>query len=88
MSKAILVIDVPENCEKCPCAYFTEGAHHDFCQALGYNTNISYENKHLNCPLKPIPEKKEIYNPDSITGYNSGYSKGYNDCIDEILKEE
>ena len=36
------------------------------------------------CPLKPIPEKAN--HPDLCDG--GRYDKGYNACIDELLKGE
>ena len=40
--KAILVrgMDMPKRCFECACAYFTEGAYHNYCQAVGYQTDI------------------------------------------------
>ena len=35
-----LKIDMPKNCHDCPCAYWTEGCFHDYCQAAGYNTEL------------------------------------------------
>ena len=51
-------MEMPKSCEDCPCAYFTEGAHHDFCQALGYDSEIKYgsERKLDNCPLAPAAD--------------------------------
>lgn len=46
--KAILVIDMPDNCEECCCAYYTEGVHHNYCQAVGYETNIEGYQKEPN----------------------------------------
>ena len=47
MSKAILVMDMPESCAKCPmCKVAT-------CMAKKY-LKITY------CPLKPVPEKVDI----------------------------
>ena len=86
MSKAVIVIDMPECCGHCPVSYFTEGAHHDFCQLLGYETTITEEGKLAECPLKPLPEKKNI--KTAATPTEIGCRKGWNDCIETILKEE
>lgn len=69
--KAILVIDMPESCEECCCAFYTEGMYHDYCQAVGYKTDIKgygcepslfdkeYKGKRPDwCPLKPLPRKR------------------------------
>ena len=58
MSKAILVIDMPNNCDKCP--LFFVSARDMCCRALN-NKTIDYPypiNYKPNwCPLKPLPEK-------------------------------
>lgn len=33
-------VKMPKGCYECFCAYFTEGVAHDYCQAVGYETNI------------------------------------------------
>lgn len=83
MSKAILVIDMPKNCEQCPC--FSIGSFYDVCR-LAQQTK-SFKEKGIPdwCPLRPMPEKKEVCGkypqPDGIT---PSYKIGYNACIDEI----
>ena len=49
---------MPKNCEECPCSYWTEGVHHDYCQAVGYDTEIHYGEKDRPqwCPLTEVPE--------------------------------
>lgn len=82
MSKAILVIDMPKNCEQCPC--FSIGSFYDVCR-LAQQTK-SFKEKGIPdwCPLRELPQKKELYL--SINN-EKGYCEGYNACIDEILKE-
>ena len=72
MSKSILVIDTPKNCEDCP---FYENEYGYYCAGIVKN-----------CPLKPIPEKRKYLDYDIYAG--SGFDRGYNACIDEILREE
>lgn len=36
----LVEIEVPKNCEECPFAYETEGVYHDFCQYVGYESDI------------------------------------------------
>ena len=85
MSKAILVIDMPESCEKCPLfhGFYTDMT----CGANNYSINYPYPKdfKQDWCPLKPIPDKKLPY----ITSSNHliGFGEGYNACIDDILSE-
>lgn len=101
--KAILVIDMPESCEECCCAYYTEGISHDYCKAVGYETDIEgyrnepfpfpfdkeYKGKRPDwCPLKPLPRRKYKKEKRDWYNYASPYLAGWNECIDEILGEE
>ena len=79
MSKAILVMDMPENCcHNCP---------------LRYNHVCTFTNKFVAnyygmpfrpewCPLKSMPEpiEKERYEDD----YAMGIRNGWNNCLEEI----
>lgn len=79
MSKSILVIDMPENCEKCKFSEFRGIV----CRAIGLNkSHNNTDNKPDWCPLRDLPEKAN--HPDYCD--NGRYDKGWNDCIDEILK--
>ena len=73
--KAILVIDMPDICYKCPC-YDHEGG---ICQATS-NWKADIEN---GCPLKPLPQKKQ--HGEEID-YEYGYIDGWNACLKEIEK--
>ena len=89
MSKAILVIDMPECCADCPCSFFER-------DNPKLNLICGIEQEDANnvgrpdwCPLKSIPEKKETCS--TIECYSNGewtegMKAGYNACIDEILK--
>lgn len=70
MSKAILVIDMPTDCEDCP--LFKDGeTHMQECKASRKGTEWDYYKVRPNwCPLKPMPEKVI----------------GYKDCINEIVE--
>ena len=41
------------------------------------------------CPLRPLPRKEEMpkRGDDDFNDFCRGYSMGFNDCIDEITKE-
>lgn len=58
-SKAILVIDMPESCDKCPCFC---GVYTDMCCKALNNRTIDYpypeDFRQDWCPLKPMPEKE------------------------------
>ena len=56
--KAILVFDMPDTCEGCPCCY--EG--YSYCPLLRRELGVwaFHTGKPVDCPLKPIPEKKVV----------------------------
>lgn len=88
MSKAILVIDMPESCDMCPLFH---GFYSDMtCGANNYGINYPYPKdfKQDWCPLKPLPEKYDIEaerNKPHDRDYDWEFESGYNVCIDEIL---
>lgn len=36
----LVEMEIPKSCEECPFAYETEGVSHDFCQHVGYESDI------------------------------------------------
>ena len=86
MSKAVLVIDMPEECEYCQFHYTTHDEDDDYvdkCEVLNDKTIDGYTKKYHLCPLKPMPEKKEM---PHFLGCDFFMKQGYNNCIDELLK--
>lgn len=94
MSKAILVIDMPVNCIRCPCLHRDAD---DWCAVTG-NVIYSPSNRDKCCPLKPAPEKIDVPDFDNTIKaesdnayevgaymYDRGHHRGYNICIDKIL---
>lgn len=87
--KAILVIDMPKNCITCRYRFgkWNEevGTFHicSICDERLREEDFG-ENRADFCPLKPMPEKKKTLD-DIYAG--SGFDRGYNACIDEILGE-
>ena len=87
MSKAILVLDMPEKCEDCQLAEKQSGEYW-YCNALhNYTSFIDFnEKKPSNCPLRPMPEKKQlngdVHNMQSLVEEIS--SASWNACIDAI----
>lgn len=77
MSKSILIIDTPSECNQyCPC----------FDVESGKYCNAKYSDEP--CPLKPLPEKKPIVEQKSRKKMKANLrAEGWNACIDEILKE-
>lgn len=85
MSKAMLVIDMPESCAKCPLF----GDHYtDMCCGALNNKTINYPYpksfRQDWCPLKDVP-KEHNYSGHPYDEYGDGYADGYNDCREEIL---
>lgn len=95
MSKSILVLDAPECCIECPmCFQSDEMSIGKFeyrklysCRRAPSDVEDYYLSDILHgkpgwCPLRDLPEKAN--HPDYCD--NGRYDKGWNDCIDEILK--
>ena len=76
MSKGIIVMDIPENCEDCLCCHTDN---YDFyCKRNG--NHVDWEEKPDWCPIRPMPEK--AFHEDYCD--NGRYDKGWNDCLREI----
>jgi len=84
MNKAILVIDMPENCGDC--AILFQDGYSDWCPWENAVTDVYNYAKNGTkpdwCPLQPMPDKYDI--PDS----DFEYELGFNRCIDWILGGE
>jgi hypothetical protein len=86
MQKAILVMDMPESCAKCPLF----GDHYSDMSCHGLNNRgIDYpypENfRQKWCPLKPAPQKQSAWCYDDDAGV--AWIRGYNNCVREIIGE-
>lgn len=89
MSKAVLVMDMPETCKDCSCKYpsYKDDALYD-CAITGKTIPIDggrYGEKPNWCPLRELPEKMKVCGkypqPDGIT---PSYKVGWNACLDKI----
>ena len=79
MAKAVLVMDMPENCEDCPAMRIVNGYY--ICQA---KRNLNRSEKRPDwCPLRELPERAN--HPEHWD--NGRFDKGWNACLDEILKK-
>ena len=78
----ILIINKPNECSECPCFY-------DYlrCQAEE-DAKVYGEKRPYNCPLKPIPQKKDVTIDEIGREIMFAEDVGYNRCIDEILGEQ
>lgn len=82
MSKAVLVVDMPEQfCEKCQLCYEKSSLDGYMCAAFG--KEIPDGEIPDWCPLNPLPEKQN--NDNLMDEYMDGYDFGWNACIDAIV---
>ena len=88
MPKAILVMDMPESCDMCDFADDTQppryGERTLYCNAPGIGDDVTdyIACRPDWCPLRELPEKAN--HPDYCD--NGRFDKGWNACLDEILK--
>lgn len=90
MAKAVLVMDMPENCENCACKYFSyeDDALYD-CAITGKTIPINggrYGEKPDWCPLRELPEYKRTVGTESEND-KLLMNIGWNACLDEIKSE-
>lgn len=87
-TKAIFVIDMPKVCGECKASFCGEVW---YCYAGEYRRPLFTENIHEKpswCPLRPLPQKKEIRDAIQYRGLAEEYRKeGWNACIDAITGE-
>ncbi len=85
MSKAVLVMDMPESCADCSCSFFERDNPklNLICGATGEDANNV--GKPDRCPLIPMPEKIDIHKAKTETVAN--WIEGWNACIDAITGE-
>lgn len=88
MTKAILIMNMPESCSECKFLYEFQGIKK--CQLMNVlnngasrlSQNTFTEKRHKKCPLRELPEKAN--HPAYCD--NGRFDKGWNACLDEILK--
>ena len=83
MSKAILVIDMPDSCMGCNFLYCDAENNSESCQAREKSRIVDLEkdDKPDWCPLREMPEKKKTIGTESETE-RIYMNCGWNDCID------
>ena len=89
MSKAVLVMDMPEKCSKCMFLYEFSGIKN--CSLMnvmhGGASRLSQSNftkyRHEKCPLHTVPEKKDEKSASTMT--DLGWIGVWNACIDAII---
>ncbi len=75
--KAILIIDMPTNCNECRILNYEYG-----CPIIGA-TGERNKGRSEMCPLKPMPQK---YCTDGDDIEEDSYWQGWNECLKEIEK--
>ena len=101
MSKAILVMDMPDSCFHCDCChekpydnrYWIEGE--KFCGIEDMEVDKYYDSfcskepmRPSWCPLKELPTKESGEMTIRSDEYSDGFADGFNSCLDEIYKLE
>ena len=87
----------PLNCGLCPFAEDKvsellpgdKGKLRTYCNKLSKDVlpgDIGSDGRLKDCPIKELPKKRSC-NYYNFEGYNNGYDKGWNDCIDHLTGE-
>jgi hypothetical protein len=84
MSKAVLVMNMPECCADCPCSFF-ERDNPILNLICGVTQEDAYNvGKPDWCPLRELPEKKER----RIGEHGERmFRAGFNACLNEIMRQ-
>lgn len=87
MSKAVLIVDMPECCKKCN--YSAENYDgNDICSLqFGDEDYMIIENVNIkpdNCPLHPLPQPMEVRGKYPKSGPVPSYRIGWNECLKAI----
>lgn len=82
MDKAIFIFDMPDCCGMCP----LYNDRRDSCISSGEEVFSYTKIKPDFCPLKPLPKKKIVTADDTTAAVAIKY--GWNNCLDEILRDE
>lgn len=85
--KAVLVIDMPNRCSECPLCSKDENYWGDIVSAecqMQYKGYVALNEKPYWCPLKILPEPKDIGYPNE--DYDVGFGDGWNACLKELKK--
>ena len=85
MSKAVLIMDMPDSCMGCNFLYCDAENNTESCQAIEKEriVDLEKEDKPDWCPLRPMPEK---VTEDGLECYGElKYMQGWNDCRNVIM---
>lgn len=90
LTKAILIIDLPMMCAECP--MFTWASRDNYKDGFCTHSHklVKFDLRPLDCPLKPMPQKKEetfAYWIGKGCNDAESYINGWNACLEEITGE-
>lgn len=92
--KAILLIDMPNNCYNCQYCRF-DARKYNLRGCVLTDTDVQdgtidiRKEVHSCCPLKPMPERKEVHYTDPLFGEVENLTNiGYNKCLDDLGETE
>lgn len=93
MNRAVLLIDMPNECMECPLRY-KDGDTDDWFRFRCHisDDQVAKGERLENCPLKPMPNKKDVDEELAWDMFANMHDiqmldVGYNRCIDDILGE-
>ena len=88
MSKSVIVIDTPKTCAECRASYCADVW---YCYAGEYRKILTSKEIYAKpdwCPLKPLPEKRQVDNEGTNYGQEPYFSDGWNACIEYLEGEK
>ena len=86
MKKAVLLMDVQETCLDCNlCVLDTDGSISCYYNKREICSNVGENNSRPKwCPLRPLPDRKEITETYKWEDRLPSFKCGWNWCLDEI----
>ena len=86
MKKAVLLMDVQEKCLDCNlCVLDMDGSISCYYNKREICSNVGENNSRPNwCPLRPLPDRKEITETYKWEDRLPSFKCGWNWCLDEI----
>ena len=86
MRKSVLVMKTPEKCLDCNlCALDMDGSLSCYYYKKEICSNVGENNSRPNwCPLRPLPDRKEITETYKWEDRLPSFKCGWNWCLDEI----
>ena len=86
MKKSVLLMDVPEKCLDCNlCVLDMDGSISCYYNKREICSNVGENNSRPEwCPLRPLPDRKEITETYKWEDRLPSFKCGWNWCLDEI----